>query len=276
MARILRAVVFDWAGTVVDFGSLAPVGALIESFAAFGVSLTPEVARGPMGLEKRDHVAKLLADENIAQAWRARHGAAPTERDIDAVHAELVPRNRLEAAARAKLVPGAAEAAEALRREGVRLGGTTGYPHDIMDSVTALAADQGFAVDALACAGDTRLGRPSPLMVWKVLGELGVWPPSLTVKVDDTGVGIAEGLNAGAWTVGVSVSGNLFGCSEAEIAAMPQPEFARRRSRAQEALREAGAHVVIETVADLDRALVAIERHIANSAGQTPETIIIS
>ena len=33
---VIRAVVFDWAGTMVDFGCQAPVGALIEAFAATG------------------------------------------------------------------------------------------------------------------------------------------------------------------------------------------------------------------------------------------------
>ena len=33
----IRAVVFDWAGTVVDHGSLAPMGVFVEAFAEFGV-----------------------------------------------------------------------------------------------------------------------------------------------------------------------------------------------------------------------------------------------
>ena len=36
----VRAVIFDWAGTTVDFGSRAPVLAFVRTFAEFGVTLT--------------------------------------------------------------------------------------------------------------------------------------------------------------------------------------------------------------------------------------------
>jgi len=32
-----KAVVFDWAGTVIDFGSFAPMGAFVDTFGKFGV-----------------------------------------------------------------------------------------------------------------------------------------------------------------------------------------------------------------------------------------------
>ena len=33
-----KAAVFDWAGTMVDFGSFAPMGVFVEAFAAFGIT----------------------------------------------------------------------------------------------------------------------------------------------------------------------------------------------------------------------------------------------
>jgi phosphonoacetaldehyde hydrolase len=41
----LAAVVFDWAGTVVDFGSQAPMGAFVELFASEDVAITVAEAR---------------------------------------------------------------------------------------------------------------------------------------------------------------------------------------------------------------------------------------
>ena len=48
------------------------------------------------------------------------------------------------------------------------------------------------------------------------------------VKVDDTEVGIAEGLNAGCWTVGVALTGNVFGLNADEAAALDPEDFASR------------------------------------------------
>ena len=100
-------------------------------------------------------------------------------------------------------------------------------------------------------------------MYYKALLDLGVWPAWRTVKVDDTTVGIAEGLNAGAWTVGVSVTGNLFGFSLEETRALPPAAFMARREAAAARLVEAGAHYVIDSVAELPPVLSAIEGRLA-------------
>ena len=52
----LKAVILDWAGTVVDHGCIGPVAVFIEVFARKGVAVTAAQARKPMGLMKKDHV----------------------------------------------------------------------------------------------------------------------------------------------------------------------------------------------------------------------------
>ena len=37
MNRIIKAIVLDWAGTTVDFGSIAPVAAFRRAFEAYGL-----------------------------------------------------------------------------------------------------------------------------------------------------------------------------------------------------------------------------------------------
>ncbi|QFR32218.1 phosphonoacetaldehyde hydrolase [Ancylobacter sp. TS-1] len=264
----LKAVVFDWAGTVVDFGSLAPMGAFVEAFAAFDVAITIDEARVPMGMAKRPHVAALFAMPRIAAEWQRVHGHAPTEADIDAVYDVFVPKNIAVAASFADLIPGAAETAAAIRAAGLKIGSTTGYTREIMAKITPVAAAQGFTADAMACTGDVPDGRPTPFLMWKVLTELQVHPAWSAVKVDDTEVGIGEGLNGGAWTVGVAVTGNVFGLSRADTAALPAEVFAQRRRRAAEKLAAAGAHYVIDGVADLLPVLAAINGRLAR--GERP------
>ncbi len=76
---------------------------------------------------------------------------------------------------------------------------------------------------------------------------------------DDTEVGIAEGINGGTWSVGVAVSGNVFGLSLEDAEALPPEEFQRRHAMAVKRLTAAGAHYVIDSVADLLPVAVAIE-----------------
>src|SRR4029453_15463872 len=89
----LKAVVFDWAGTVVDFGSRAAMGAFVEVFKSFGVDISIEEARGPMGLPKWQHIEALMKAPRISAAWKAAHGHAPGTADIDRVYEVFTPLN---------------------------------------------------------------------------------------------------------------------------------------------------------------------------------------
>jgi phosphonoacetaldehyde hydrolase len=248
-------VIFDWAGTMVDFGCRAPVAALLEAFARRGVTLDEAAARADMGKAKADHVAALLARPEVGAAWTAATGAAPSGRDAAALMEDLGPLMREAAAEAAELIPGAAETASALRTAGLKIGSSTGYTREMMAPVLARAARQGYAPDHLVCAGETPQGRPSPLMVYLACAELGVWPLSRVIKVDDADAGIAEGRAAGCFTVGVSASGNGVGLSRSQFEALDPAERRTRLAIAGARLAAAGADLVVETVADLIAAL---------------------
>ena len=85
---------------------------------------------------------------------------------------------------------------------------------------------------------------------------MGVYPPAALVKVGDTVPDIHEGLNAGAWSVGVTRTGSEVGCTEDEWTALDRGEQQARLERARLQLLAAGAHTVVESLAELP-ALVA-------------------
>jgi phosphonoacetaldehyde hydrolase len=264
----IRAVVFDWAGTMVDFGCMAPVEALIEAFAAHGVTLSAAEARRDMGRAKRDHVQAILGYPEVATAWSAAKRAPPTLADGEAIYAALEPLIEAAATRCATLIPGAAAAAADLRARGVKVGSGTGYTRQMMSGILPLAAAQGYAPDVVVCAGETPSGRPAPLMTWKALIELDAWPARNCVKVDDAAVGIEEGRLAGCWTVGVAASGNGVGLDLAEYQALPEPGRRARVDAAGAQLLAAGADYVIDTVADIGAVLEAIAGRI--TAGDAP------
>ena len=45
-----QAVIFDWAGTTIDYGCFAPLEGFIEVFEKRGIQVTHDEARKPMGL----------------------------------------------------------------------------------------------------------------------------------------------------------------------------------------------------------------------------------
>ena len=256
---MFKAVVFDWAGTMVDFGSFAPMGVFVEAFAAFGIEATVEEARAPMGMAKRDHIRTMLREGRIATQWQVLNGAAPTDRDVDALYEMFVPMNERVVAKYADLVPGALGTIQDLRRRGMKIGSTTGYTRSIMAHVLPVAAAQGYEPDNLVCSDDLKEGRPGPLGMYQCFIDLDVYPPSAVIKVDDTEPGITEGVAAGCLTVGVSLSGNYVGKTPDELAAMSEAEIAPLRDHAVAKLRAAGADHVIDSVADLPALIDGLE-----------------
>lgn len=250
-ARAYDLVIFDWAGTMVDFGCCAPIDAYLKAFARRGVVLAETAARADMGIAKLDHVRALLARPEVAADWRAAQGRGPTEADVDALMDDLGPLMRDAAAVASELIPGAAASVRALRERGLKIASSTGYTREMMAPVLVRAAEQGYAPDHVVCAGETPRGRPSPLMIYKACAELGVWPLSRVVKVDDAEAGIAEGRAAGCFTVGVAASGNAVGLSLDAFKALQPADRDARLATARAALTAAGADLVIDTVADL-------------------------
>ena len=247
----LSAVIFDWAGTMVDFGSIAPVIAMRKAFAQEGIALTDSEIRSGMGLAKRDHVTAILGSERVSGAWSARQGRDAVDADIDRICEALVPLMADAGAERAILIPGAAEIARALRAKGIRVGSTTGYTRAMMEPILERAAAQGYAPEVVVCAGEAASGRPAPFMIWRALETLGCWPTASVLKVDDAPVGILEGRNAGCLTVGVAASGNALGLDAESYGALTGNARTEGLTRARSELASAGADFVIDTVDDL-------------------------
>jgi phosphonoacetaldehyde hydrolase len=264
----LQAAIFDWAGTIVDFGSQAPVAVFVALFERRGVAISAAQARGPMGLEKKDHIRAVAALPAVAEAWHAANGRPASEGDIEAMFQESLQLQAACVADYAAPVPGALAAVAACRADGLKIGSTTGYSRPIMAALLPAAAAYGYAPDALVCPDEVPAGRPAPWMIFRNAEQLGVYPMAAIVKVGDTVPDIAEGLNAGVWTVGLTRSGNELGLSAEAAAALAPAELAARLAAVGARLRQAGAHYLIETVADLPPVLNAINARLA--CGERP------
>lgn len=259
----VKAVIFDWAGTVIDFGCMAPVEALIDVFGGEGIVLTDAEARADMGKAKLDHVRAILAEPGIAARWQQARNAAPGEDDVARVYARLEPAIEVAATRAATLIPGAAATVDTLRQLGVRIGSGTGYTRQMMRGIEPAAAAQGYAPEVIICAGETPSGRPAPHMSWAAMIALDVWPASACIKVDDAPVGIAEGHNAGCWTVGLSGSGNEVGLDLASYQALSEDERSAALEKAETRLKAAGADFVIPDISQLLPVVHEIARRIA-------------
>ena len=270
MKQQLEASIFDWAGTIVDFGSFAPTQIFVDAFkAGFDFDLTLAEARVPMGLGKWQHIEALGRDPAISARWTEQFGRPMNDSDIDHIYDTFIPLQVERVGLHSELIPGALQTVAALRQQGCKIGSTTGYPRVVMNRLMGLTATQGYAPDCTVCADDLEAGsRPGPWMALDCVRQLKIGAVSRCVKVDDTVPGIAEGLNAGMWTVGLALSGSPAGWTLAQYNAAPEHERATVRERVTAEFQTAGAHYVIDTVAQLLPVLQQINLRLAS--GQRP------
>lgn len=254
-----EAVIFDWAGTTVDYGCFAPVRAFQEAFREFGIEPTMDETRKPMGMLKHDHINTMLHMERIARAWEDAHGAAPSEADVDAVYSHFEPKllSILDRFSTPK--PGVLDAVAALRGMGLKIGSTTGYTDSMMDIVVPKAAEAGYAPDYwISPDGTDGYGRPYPYMIFRNLETLHVTDVRKAAKIGDTLSDIREGKNAGVFTIGVTEGSSQMALSQAEFEALSPADRDAARAAARTAFVAAGADAVIDTMAELPTLLAQL------------------
>jgi phosphonoacetaldehyde hydrolase len=264
----LQAVILDWAGTTVDFGSLAPVAALRRVFEENGVPVTAAEVREHMGTLKKDQIRSICASDRVAAAWSARYGHAPAESDVERLFTEFLPRQSEILAEFSAPIADVPPTIELWRAAGLRIGSTTGYTRALLDVVLPVAAAQGYAPDVSVTPDEAGGGRPKPFMCYRNALLLGVYPLWHCVKIGDTPSDVHEGLNAGMWTIGITATGNEVGLSQGEWGALSAQERCQREKEAAGRLTSAGAHFTAPSLAACAGILEEIDRRLA--AGEKP------
>ena len=225
-------IIFDWAGTTVDYGCFAPVKAFIEAFEHYGITPTLEEVRKPMGMLKIDHVRTMLSMDRISQLWEEKQGRKWTEDDVRKVY-ELSESKILEIVHNyAQPKPYVVETVEKLREMGLKIGSTTGYTDEMMALVVPEAARMGYSPDCWFSPDSTnKKGRPYPYMIFRNME-----------KLDSD---ILEGKNAGLVTVGILEGSSVMGLTQEEYEALSEKEREAADKKAEKTYLEAGADYVV-------------------------------
>lgn len=246
MIKDMECVIFDWAGTTVDYGCFAPVQAFAEIFRHFGIEPTMEEVREPMGMLKWDHIKTMLSMERIHALWVEKYGREPRDADVDQMH-DLFQEKLMSILDRfADPKPGVVETVAKLREMGIRIGSTTGYTDAMMEIVVPKAKEQGYEPDAwFSPNAVNNMGRPYPYMIFENMKALQISSVDKVIKVGDTLSDIREGKNAGVYTIGVVEGSSELGLTEEEYQALSEQDRRQAVQKVTERFLQAGADEVI-------------------------------
>ncbi len=246
----VRGVLFDWAGTTVDYGCLAPVEVVREVFRESGIEVTEAEARLPMGKAKIDHLREVLSMPRVAQLWSETRGT-PNDNIVQQLYQRFLVVQKAVLAKYSELIPGVIEFVRFLGDKGIAIGSTTGYTRELMDVLIPIARDAGYNPQATVCSDEVAAGRPAPWSNFRAAELIGVYPMNQIIIVDDSIAGIQAGKHSGCYSVAVTVTGNAIGKSRSEVAAMEPTELMRQHHRAEAEFYAAGADLVVPSVATL-------------------------
>lgn len=268
----MKAIVLDWAGTVLDCGVYSPAVVFIDVFEREGVPISMEEARGPMGAHKKVHIRKITQLNSVRDRWKEKKGKYPDESDVERMFETFVPLQLQCLSKYTDMIPGAVDTVRELQHtRGLKIGSTTGFTMAMVDILKKAAAKQGYEPDVYVAADEVPQARPFPFMVWLNAIRLNVSPIAAIVKVDDTADGVLEGVTAGCWSVGLARTGNYMGMTIEELENLEHKEpeqYARMLARSYDILSSAGAHYVIDDINGLPRVIDDINRRLAN--GEKP------
>lgn len=220
---MIELAVFDMAGTTInDRDEVYRV--LREATEREGANYSDEVFQQWMGTEKKWAIENLLrlggveVDEELHEkVWEWFRA------ELRRTYTDNPPRP----------LPGIEEALATLREQGIKVALTTGFAREIADLIIdSMGWRPGETFDASSTGDEVEAGRPAPDMIETLMVELGVDDTAAVISVGDTSADVQSALNAGVTSVGV-LTGHL-----------SREDFAAE-----------GAHLVLESVADLPETL---------------------
>ncbi|WP_088071678.1 phosphonoacetaldehyde hydrolase [Gottfriedia luciferensis] len=265
----VEGIILDWAGTTVDFGCFAPVNVFVDIFKNAGIEVTMEEARAPMGMLKIDHIREMLSMPRISNLWIDKYERPFNEQDVNILYANFEPALMSSLSDYTDPIPEVIEVVQELRKQGLKIGSTTGYTNKMMDVVVPNAEKKGYYPDFYLTPDDTNsFGRPFPYMIFRNMEALKLTAPWKVVKVGDTISDIKEGNNAGVWSVGVIIGSSEMGLSLKEFSNLAESDKEAIISKTEISFLQNGADFTIKTMGELPELIEQINQLI--SEGKKP------
>lgn len=264
MKRI-ECIIMDWAGSSVDYGCFAPVAAFLNAFSEIGINISMEQARRPMGMAKIDHIRELFKMEGVGEEFERLYRRACNEQDVIEMNAKFEGYLFASLADYTDPIPGVIGTLGELRKQGIKIGSTTGYTQAMMDVVLPNAARKGYVTDNCVTPDGLPAGRPLPYMVYKNMIDLAVSSTDCVLKYGDTIADIKEGVNAKVWTVGVVLGSSELGLTQEEVRQMPSEELAARKAEVRQRMLLAGAHYVVDSIEELPQIIQLINHKLTSN-----------
>jgi len=184
----LSLVVFDMSGTTVDDvvdGLPLVLKCYDDAFREHGIAIPFNVLNDQRGRDKRA----------VINEFGGSKAPAIYDSFVDSL---------LKYVVRIREIEGVGKVFSELHSNNVLVAAGSGFPSDVSKAIVdKLGWEKDGLLDYWTCSEAVGKSRPDPIMIHSIMKHLNVKDPLSVIKVDDTVVGIEEGIRAGVITLGV-------------------------------------------------------------------------
>ena len=215
---MIRACIFDLGGTLIDKYSLSPLNSLHKAFHKFNIPITKSLIADDMGLKKKEHIEIILEKPNVKPMWYRETSDIPKSIMRDCILREF-NRVQTKSLETCDLIENSVFTINRLQKMGIKIGITTGFNYEHTMIVNNIFEEHNIFLDSIVSSDCVDNSRPYPDMIHENMKNLNITNPKHVIKIDDTFIGIQEGLNAGCFTIGVprwSINMDMYDENEGE------------------------------------------------------------
>jgi phosphonoacetaldehyde hydrolase len=282
LARKLRMIVFDAAGTIVDPYVMASTKVFSSLLQRYHISITDGMIRQPMGKYKKDHIKDLLDNPCVQEQWKREYRRYPNNSDIECLYKQFKYDQYKRISHYGFEIPNTTNTLKQLQTNYyLTYGISTGFTRKMLDQVLDKNPELKKLINSSSTSDEVSCGRPSASMILKNMKKQNISNPSFVLKIDNTNVGIEEGHNAKSWTVGIVKYGNEMGNfvqKTKEFDDLPKETQQRLMVQCIESLRVSNPHFIIDSIEDMPQVVEQVNGYL--QCGFKPKnlknTIIIS
>jgi phosphonoacetaldehyde hydrolase len=265
----IKAVVFDWSGTVVDFGCQAPLAVIMRIFESKGIPLTVDEASGPMGMLKIDHFRELFKLDRVKEQYIKKYGKEADDNSILEFYSLFEPMLFQILPDYSTPIPGVVNVIEELRNKyKLKIGSTTGFTKPMLDYVHPIAKKHGYSPDFMITSSEVLRGRPYPYMLYQNAANLDIPGLELMIKIGDTTVDIEEGQNAGCWSGALIDGSSTLGYSLEDFKKEDVNVLNKRREYVRQVYKSKNADFILNNMSELPEQIEKINEKLAK--GELP------
>jgi len=206
---MIKGVIFDLSGTIIDKYSLSSLINLRKAFLSKRIDLYPNMLIKDVDKKKLNHIYSISTTYQFKSQFLHIHGSPAYDNDLLEIYDEFcylqkLSLQQLSLKTNVDIIPGVKDTLKMLKDRNIKIGIATDFNEQHMSLGIDILKRDNVEIDSVVSTSClAKVTRPNTDMIKINMKQMGIDDPKHILKVDSTGLGIQEGLNAGCLTVAV-------------------------------------------------------------------------